>query len=90
MTPAVFKYPRWGGKGHDGRREPTAPPRPSVFPQDAVLGRDRGDPEGVLDLRQAQPNQPMQPASEAAEAIRQLHQERSEGQGQRHQLLPLR
>jgi hypothetical protein len=44
----------------------------------------------MLDLRQAQPNQPMQPASETAEAIRQLHQERSEGQGRRHPLLPLR
>jgi hypothetical protein len=69
---------------------PPRHPRPSVFPPDAVLGRDRGDPEGMLDLRQAQPNQPMQPASEAAEAIRQLHQERSEGKGQRHPLLPLR
>jgi hypothetical protein len=44
----------------------------------------------MLDLRQAQPDQPLQPASEAAEAIRQLHQERGEGQGQRHPLLPLR
>jgi hypothetical protein len=77
-----------GGRSTRARRTERATP-PVEFLSPMGLGRDR-DPEGVLDLREAQPNQPMQPASEAAEAIRQLHQERSEGQGQRHPLLPLR